>query len=33
MGLVMRTAKSELGNQADGKTMSDIVKRKLNSLR
>lgn len=30
MGLVMRTAKSELGNQADGKTMSDIVKRKLN---
>lgn len=32
LGIVMRTAKQKLGNTVDGKTLSDIVKNKLNNL-
>ena len=31
MGLVMKTIKEKLGNQADGKILSDIVRKKLQS--
>lgn len=32
LGIVMRTAKQELGNSVDGKLLSEIVKRKLGTL-
>ena len=32
MGIVMRAAKEQLGNQVDGKELSEVVKRKLGEL-
>ena len=32
MGIVMRAAKEQFGNQVDGKSLSDMVKRKLGEL-
>lgn len=32
MGIVMRAAKEQFGNQVDGKLLSDMVKKKLNEL-